>query len=308
MKVWITGATGMVGRNLLEHPKASSNKLLIPSRSELDLRDKRAILVWLEKNEPESVIHAAGKVGGIQANIANPAEFLSTNLEIGVNVISSCIQLGIKKFINLGSSCMYPKNAKNPLSTESLLTNSLEPTNEGYALSKIACQRLCQYHSEENIDSHFKTLIPCNIYGKYDSFKKEDSHLIPSIIRKIHEAKSEGLNQVEIWGNGKARREFMYAEDLVDAIWFCLERITELPNSTNIGMGYDYTILEYYKYISEILEYNGSFKFNLNQPEGMKQKIVEIDFISKLNWKHKINLRKGIKLTYDYFKLISGEK
>ena len=302
MKVWITGATGMVGRNLIEHEKANLYQLLIPNKSELNLLDKESILNWLDKHHPDAVIHAAGKVGGIQANIANPTEFLAKNIEIGLNVITSCMKFNIKKFINLGSSCMYPKAAKNPLTVDSLLTNALEPTNEGYALSKIVSQRLCQYYTQENIDSNYKTLIPCNIYGKYDSFKEEDSHLVPSIIRKIHEAKVKRINQVEIWGSGKARREFMYAEDLADAIWFCLENIKKLPNSTNIGLGYDYTIMDYYKNISEILNYKGTFQINLSKPEGMKQKIVAIDVISQLGWKHNTEFKKGIEITYAYFK------
>ena len=302
MKVWITGASGMVGRNLIEHQKANKYQLLIPTRNELNLLNKESIINWLKQNTPDAVIHAAGKVGGIQANIAKPTEFLTSNIEIGLNVITSCMKFNIKKLINLGSSCMYPKEAKNPLNVDCILTNSLEPTNEGYALSKIVSQRLCQYYTQNNIDSNYKTLIPCNIYGKYDSFKEEDSHLVPSIIRKIHEAKEKGINQVEIWGSGKARREFMYAEDLADAIWFCLENISKLPHSTNIGLGYDYTIMEYYKNIAEILNFKGTFQINLNKPEGMKQKIVEIDIISQLGWKHNIEFKKGIEITYAYFK------
>jgi len=302
MKVWITGATGMVGRNLIEHAKAEHHQLLTPSRADLNLLDKESIINWLDKYKPDAVIHAAGKVGGIQANIANPTEFLTSNIEIGLNVITSCMKFNIKKLINLGSSCMYPKEAKTPSNVDCILTNSLEPTNEGYALSKIVSQRLCQYYTQNNIDSNYKTLIPCNIYGKYDSFKEEDSHLVPSIIRKIHEAKVKGINHVEIWGSGKARREFMYAEDLADAIWFCLENISKLPHSTNIGLGYDYTIMEYYKNIAEILNFKGTFKMNLNKPEGMKQKIVEIDVISQLGWKHNIEFKKGIEITYAYFK------
>ena len=302
MRVWITGATGMVGKNLISHPKANNYELLIPNRNELNLENKESIKSWLDKYQPEAVIHAAGKVGGIHANIDNPTEFLLTNVLIGLNVITSCMNLGIRKVINLGSSCMYPKKANNPLGIESLLTGSLEPTNEGYALAKIICQRLCKYYSKENKLAKYKTLIPCNIYGKYDSFKKEDAHLVPSIIRKIHEAKLNGTNQIEIWGSGEARREFMYAEDLADAIWFCLENINNLPESINIGLGYDFTINEYYKKIAEILNYKGTFKHDLKKPEGMKKKIVEIGMISKLGWKHKTDLKNGIEITYDYFK------
>ena len=308
MKVWITGASGMVGKNLIEHPEAKKYKLLIPNRNELDLLKKESIINWLEKYKPDAVIHAAGKVGGIQANIANPTDFLSINLEIGVNVITSCMKSNVRKLINLGSSCMYPKQAKNPLKVEYLLTSSLEPTNEGYGLSKIISQRLCQYYCRDNFNSFYKTLIPCNIYGKYDSFKEKDAHLLPSIIRKVHQAKLENCNQVEIWGSGKARREFMFAEDLADAIWFCLKNISKLPDSTNIGLGYDFSILEYYKTVSKILNYQGRFIHNFNKPEGMKQKLVDIDIIKKLGWKNQTELKKGIKITYDYFKSTIGNE
>ena len=301
MKVWITGGSGMVGKNLVEHSKSINYQILIPTRYELDLRNKEAIVNWLSAERPDCVIHAAGKVGGIHANIAHPTEFLSENVEMGVNVITSCIKSGINKLINLGSSCMYPKEAQNPLKVESLLTSPLETTNEGYALSKIVCQKLCEYHSKQNVNSDFKTLIPCNIYGKYDSFNEEDSHLIPSIIKKVYEAKLNGNNQIKVWGKGTVRREFMYAEDLADAIWFCLENIDKLQNSTNIGLGYDFTVLEYYKIVSEILDYKGTYKMELNKPEGMKQKIVDIEAITKMGWKHKTDIRKGIQLTYDYF-------
>ncbi len=300
-KVLITGSNGMVGKNLLEHEKAKSYKLLTPTRNELNLQDKNDVLFWIERNKPDLVIHAAGKVGGIQANIADPELFLTANLEIGVNLINACNEFGVKNLINLGSSCMYPRNASNPLKEINILNGELEPTNEGYALAKICIQRLCDYLSKKDHSLNYKTLIPCNIYGKFDSFQKSKSHLLPSIISKISYAKKEKHSSVEIWGTGKVRREFMYAGDLADAIWYCLERIQNLPSSLNIGLGYDYSILEYYQAVSEVLGFDGDFTFNINKPEGMKQKLVDITMIKKLGWFSKTSLKEGVEKTCKFY-------
>ena len=300
-KVLITGSSGMVGKNLIEHEKAKSYKLLIPRRNELNLQNKNDVLFWIENNKPDFVIHAAGKVGGIQANIAEPELFLTANLELGINLLNACSELGIKNLINLGSSCMYPRNASNPLKENDILNGELEPTNEGYALAKVCIQRLCDYFSKKDKSLNYKTLIPCNIYGKFDSFEKDKSHLLPSIIAKISSAKKEKDNSVEIWGTGKVRREFMYAGDLADSIWFCLERIKNLPSCLNIGLGFDYSILEYYQAVSEVLGFDGNFTFNTKKPEGMKQKLVDISMIKKLGWESKTSLKEGIEKTCNFY-------
>ena len=300
-KVLITGSSGMVGKNLIEHEKAKSYKLLIPRRNELNLQNKNDVLFWIENNKPDFVIHAAGKVGGIQANIAEPELFLTANLELGINLLNACSELGIKNLINLGSSCMYPRNASNPLKENDILNGELEPTNEGYALAKVCIQRLCDYFSKKDKSLNYKTLIPCNIYGKFDSFEKDKSHLLPSIIEKISSAKKEKDNSVEIWGTGKVRREFMYAGDLADSIWFCLERIKNLPSCLNIGLGFDYSILEYYQAVSEVLGFDGDFTFNTKKPEGMKQKLVDISMIKKLGWESKTSLKEGIEKTCNFY-------
>tara|TARA_B100000579_G_scaffold100186_1_gene79689 strand:- start:582 stop:1502 length:921 start_codon:yes stop_codon:yes gene_type:complete len=301
MRVLLTGGTGMVGRNIKEHQSASSYHILSPSRQELDLTNREQIRNYLQTNSPEYIIHAAGLVGGIHANIANPSKFLVENLEIGCNLISEAASLGVKNIINLGSSCMYPKNGPNPLKEEYLLNGFLEPTNEGYAIAKIAAQRLCEYLRIEDNSRNYITLMPCNLYGKYDNYNPNRSHLIASIIVKLQEAKVNNKNSVEIWGDGSVRREFMYAKDFADAVWFALPKIKEMPSIINIGIGKDYSIFDYYKKISEILGFEGSFTFNLSKPTGMKRKLLDVKKINDLGWFPMHNLELGIKKTYSHY-------
>jgi len=301
MRVLLTGGTGMVGSNIKEHQKAINYCVLSPSRKELDLTNKEQIRSYLKTNKPEYIIHAAGLVGGIHANIANPSKFLIENLEIGCNLISEAASLGVKNIINLGSSCMYPKDGPNPLKEEYLLKGFLEPTNEGYAIAKIAAQRLCDYLRIEDNSRNYITLMPCNLYGKYDNYNPNRSHLIASIIVKLQEAKINNKNSVEIWGDGSVRREFMYSKDFADAVWFALPKIKEMPNIINIGIGKDYSILDYYKKISEILGFEGTFTFNLGKPTGMKKKLLDVTKINDLGWFPRHNLGLGIKKTYSHY-------
>ncbi|WP_269611124.1 GDP-L-fucose synthase family protein [Prochlorococcus marinus] len=301
MRVLLTGGTGMVGRNIKEHHDACNYSVLTPSRKELDLTNREQIRSYLKANRPEYIIHAAGLVGGIHANIANPSKFLIENLEIGCNLISEAAIMGVKNIINLGSSCMYPKNGPNPLKEEYLLNGLLEPTNEGYAIAKIAAQRLCDYLRFEDKSRNYITLMPCNLYGKYDNYNPKRSHLIASIIVKLHTAKLNNIKQIEIWGDGTVRREFMYAKDFADAVWFSLPRIKELPNVINIGRGEDYSIFDYYKKISKILGFEGSFTFNLSKPTGMKQKLLDVKKINDLGWFPRYDLELGINKTYSHY-------
>ena len=208
----------MVGQNFLEHPDIADFDVLAPRRTELDLLNYNAIETYLSIHKPDLVIHAAGKVGGIQANIREPVGFLMDNLDMGRNLVWASHQAGVKHLINLGSSCMYPRNHSKPLHEDMVLKGELEPTNEGYALAKVMTAKLCEYIMRENDCYQYKTLIPCNIYGRYDNFDPAQSHLVPAIIHKINQAKQKGQQIVEIWGDGKARREFMYAGDLADAM------------------------------------------------------------------------------------------
>tara|TARA_B100000214_G_scaffold375469_1_gene361985 strand:- start:906 stop:1826 length:921 start_codon:yes stop_codon:yes gene_type:complete len=301
MKIFITGGNGMVGKNLLEHPFCKRHEIMAPSRKNLDLTKKERILSFLKDNEPDLIIHCAGLVGGIHANIANPSGFLFDNLEIGCNLISAAASMGIKKLINLGSSCMYPRNALNPLKEDQLLQGELEPTNEGYALAKVCAQRLCQYLTYEDSSLQYITLMPCNLYGKYDNFSPERSHLIASIIRKLHHAKSNNLQSVDVWGDGTVRREFMLASDLADAVWFCVNLIDRLPNVINVGVGSDRTILEYFLSGAKVIGYDGKFNFDTTKPAGMKQKLLDVSKLSQLGWESKTSLEDGLKTTYDHY-------
>ncbi len=220
MKIFLTGGNGMVGKNILHFSKANNYEFLHPTSKELDLKNYGAVSDYIKLHKPDFIIHAAGFVGGIQANIANPVKFLTENLEIGKNIILAAKENNVKHFMNLSSSCMYPRNAKNPLSEELILQGELEPTNEGYALAKIITTRLCEYIHKEDNTFLYKTVIPCNLYGKYDKFSPEHSHMVPAVIKKIYEAKVSNQNQIDIWGDGLSRREFMYVEDLADFI-FC---------------------------------------------------------------------------------------
>ena len=301
MRVLITGSKGLVGKNTATHVSANNHELLIPGKEELNLLDANQTNRWLRENNPELIIHCAGRVGGIQLNMQNPDKFLYENTVIGLNLINSAFCNGIPNLINLGSSCMYPRNTNNPIKTKQILSSELEPTNEGYALSKICIERYCKYLTNKNKSLNYKTLIPCNIYGKYDNFHPEFSHMIPGVIRRIHEAKVRHKSSVEIWGSGEARREFMYCEDLADAIWFCVERIESLPQSINIGMGKDFSILEYYKSIQEVIDFKGEFYLNKNKPIGMKQKLIDSSEINKFGWHPKFSLKEGLAATYNYF-------
>ena len=298
MRILLTGGTGMVGRNIKEHKIARRHLLLSPSRNELDLTKKEQIRGYLNSTYPDCIIHSAGLVGGIHANIANPSKFLLENIEIGCNLIAEAANMGIKNFINLGSSCMYPKNASNPLKEDYLLGGSLEPTNEGYALAKIAAQRLCDYLRIEDKSLNYITLMPCNLYGKYDNYNPERSHLIASIIVKLHNAKLNNEHTVEVWGDGTVRREFMYVQDFADAVWHLLPLIKTLPNIINVGTGIDYSILDYYTKAAETIGFDGKFEFNLNKPIGMKQKLLNVKKISDLGWIPKHDLYSGLEKTY----------
>ncbi|MBF0192694.1 MAG: GDP-L-fucose synthase [Magnetococcales bacterium] len=301
MRILITGGRGMVGRNFQEHPNARHYEVLAPTSRELDLLDYAAVETWIRAHQPDLVVHAAGKVGGIQANVREPVRFLLDNLDMGRNVVWASRQLGVKRLINLGSSCMYPRNGHNPLTEEQVLQGELEPTNEGYALAKVTVARLCEYIGRESPEFQYKTLIPCNIYGRHDTFDPLRSHMIPAIIHKLHEANRLGSNRVEIWGDGTARREFMYAGDLADGMWRAVEQFDTLPAMMNVGLGYDLTVNEYYAAAARVVGYSGVFYHDTTKPIGMKQKLVSIDKAVRWGWRSKISLEEGLAQTYAYY-------
>ncbi len=301
MKILLTGAGGMVGKNILYLANEHNHTFLSPNRLDLDLLSVDQVRSYLERHKPDLIIHAAGVVGGIQANISSPVKFLVDNMQMGINLLIEARRCGIGRVLNLASSCMYPRDAANPLSEDLILKGELEPTNEGYALAKVTSTRLCEYICREDASFLYKTIIPCNLYGPFDKFSPENSHMIPAVIRKLHEAKLAKSGSVEIWGDGEARREFMYAEDLADFIFFCLEKYSSLPQNLNVGLGFDYSINEYYSAAAEVVGFNGSFSHDLTKPVGMKQKLIDASLLEEFGWRHKTDLKEGLMKTYKFY-------
>ena len=301
MKIILTGSRGMVGHNITEHPMATNHEILSPTSKELNLLDVVAVQSYIKVNKPDMIIHAAGIVGGIQANMAKPVRFLVDNMQMGLNILMASKEFGVTRFMNLSSSCMYPRDAKNPLSEELILKGELEPTNEGYALAKVASTRLCEYINREEESYLYKTVIPCNLYGKYDKFDPDHSHMIPAVIRKINDAKDKDIESIDIWGDGLARREFMYATDFADFVYYAIDNFETMPQNINVGLGHDYTINEYYQKIANTVGYQGSFTHDLSRPTGMQQKLIDDTKLINFGWQYQTTLEQGIQKTYDYF-------
>jgi GDP-L-fucose synthase len=297
----ITGSNGMVGHNLLENENITKHNILKPSSSELNLLNYNDARNYLKYTKPDMIVHCAGKVGGIQANSRDLYGFFTDNAVMGINVVKAAKERGIKKLLNLSSSCVYPRNCKNPLKEKYILTGELEPTNEGYALAKLSAQKMCEYISMEYNGYLYKTLIPCNLYGRWDKFDDGNSHMIPAVIKKTHDAIKKGKNTIEIWGDGSARREFMYAADLASCIAKVIEKFEYVPNIMNVGIGVDYSINEYYETIKKALGYKGNFTYNKSKLVGMKQKLLDITSQIQFGWQPSTSLEEGVKKTYMYF-------
>ena len=301
MKILITGARGMVGKNILEHKSASQYTILAPTSKELNLLSSLEVSKYFTEHKPDIVIHCAAIVGGIQANIKEPVRFLVENTDMGRNVLLAAREANVSKVINMASSCMYPKDHQGLLEEELILTGPLEPTNEGYAIAKISTMRLGQYINKESGKTVFKTIVPCNLYGRWDKFSEANSHMVPAVIKKIHKAVKDNEKSVEIWGAGNARREFMYTADLADFVFFALEHWERIPEIINIGLGVDHSVNEYYQAVAKILNYKGEFHHDLTKPEGMKRKLVSTKKADELGWKAKTSLEEGIKKTYEFY-------
>jgi nucleoside-diphosphate-sugar epimerase len=301
MKILLTGANGMVGKNILEVSLNHKHQFLSPSSHELNLLDTVSVNRYIQAHKPDMIIHAAGIVGGIQANMAQPVKFLVENMQMGLNILTAANDCNIINFLNLSSSCMYPRDAVNPLSEDLILKGELEPTNEGYALAKVTSTRLCEYITKENSARMYKTIIPCNLYGQFDKFDPDHSHMIPAVIRKLDEAQKNNLTEIDIWGDGEARREFMYAEDLAQFIFYAIDNFELMPQNLNVGLGHDYSINDYYQAIANVVGFVGTFKHDLTKPVGMKQKLIDDTRLSEFGWSHKTTLVAGIQNTYDYY-------
>ncbi|MFX0546617.1 GDP-L-fucose synthase family protein [Roseovarius sp. S1116L3] len=300
-RMLLTGGRGMVGSNIREHALAREWEILAPTSAELDLTDTGATAAYIAEHVPDIVVHAAGRVGGIQANMANPVAFLDINTAIGRNVIMGARSAGVPRLLNLASTCIYPREAQGPLTEEMVLTGPLEPTNEGYALAKIMALRLCQYIRAETPEMQYKTLIPCNLYGRHDSFDAAASHMVPAVIAKIHEAREAGRETVDIWGDGTARREFMYAGDLAGAVLRAAADVDALPDLMNVGVGTDHSVNDYYAAAAQVIGWTGTFAHDLTKPVGMKQKLCDTSRQTGWGWIPQTDLQAGMAATYHFY-------
>lgn len=304
-KIYIAGHRGMVGSAIWRKLEAEGYSNLIGKTSnELDLRDQKAVTEFFKTEKPEVVIDAAARVGGILANSEYPYQFLMENLQIQNNLIDTAHKLEVEKFIFLGSSCIYPKMAPQPLKEEYLLTDSLEPTNEWYAIAKIAGVKACEAIRKQ-FGKDYVSLMPTNLYGTHDNFDLKTSHVLPAMIRKFHEAKLKAdrtghSEPVQLWGSGRPMREFLFVDDLADAVCFALEN--KLPeNLYNIGTGEDLTIKELAELIQRTVGHTGEIVWDSSKPDGTPRKLMNVDKMKDAGWKYAVNLEHGIQKTYDWF-------
>ncbi len=299
-KIFVAGHKGMVGSAITRCLRRKGCDNLVQATSdELDLRNTADVNRFFDENRPRFVFLAAAKVGGIYANDAYPAEFLYDNLMIEANVIHAAHQFGVEKLLFLGSSCIYPKFASQPVREDSLLTGELEPTNEAYAIAKIAGIKLCQAYTKQ-YGSRFISVMPTNLYGYGDNYHPENSHVLPALLRRFHEAKAENRPEVVIWGTGKPLREFMFADDLAEACVFLMEHYED-PAPINVGTGEEVTILELANMIREVVGYTGQIAFDPTKPDGTPRKLMDSSRLHALGYKHNITLRDGLTKTYADF-------
>jgi GDP-L-fucose synthase len=299
-KIFVAGHRGMLGSALVRRLEAQDfTNLLTRDRSQLDLSDESAVANFFDEARPDIVILAAAKVGGIKDNKDFPDEFLMNNLRIKNNVICSAHKTGVRKLLFLGSSCLYPKLAPQPIPENALLTGPLEPTNEAYAIAKIAGIKLCQAYARE-YDAKFVSVMPTNLYGPNDNFDLESSHVLAALLRKAHEAKTRGDKTLEVWGTGEARREFLHVDDLAAACLLLLEKYNS-PEIINIGCGEDITIRELAELISDVVGFNGELVWDKTKPDGTPRKLLDVTRIRALGWRPAIPLRQGIAQTYQWF-------
>jgi GDP-L-fucose synthase len=299
-RIYVAGHRGLVGSALMRRLAASGfGMVLTASRDQLDLRDQAAVSYWFKANRPEYVILAAGTVGGILANSTRPAEFIYDNMMIHATVVHSAHVFGVKKLLYLGSSCIYPRECEQPMTEDMLLSGALEPTNESYAIAKIAGIKLGQAYRRQYGDD-FISAMPTNLYGPNDNFDLTSSHVLPALIRKFHDAKIDGRAEVAVWGSGRPRREFLHVDDLADACVYLMEHYSDLEH-VNVGTGLDLTIRELAEMVRDVVYPAAAIVFDPSKPDGTPRKLLDVSKLHAIGWRHTIALEDGVKATYDWF-------
>jgi GDP-L-fucose synthase len=298
-RVWVAGHRGMVGAGLVRRLKMENSTILTVDRNTLDLRDGHAVAAWMKANKPQAVIVASAKVGGIVANATYPADFLFDNLAIETSIIHGAFQTGVEKLLFLGSSCIYPKFAPQPITEDTLLTGPLEPTNEWYAIAKIAGLKMCQaYRRQHGCD--FISALPTNLYGPGDNFDLTTSHVIPALMRKAHEARQNGVKTITIWGTGTPKREFLHVDDCASALIHLLKYYSD-DSHVNVGSGTDVTIDELAGLVMQAVGFEGTLEHDTSKPDGTPRKLMSNDKLAAMDWTHSISLQDGLKATYQWF-------
>ncbi len=299
-KIFIAGRGGQVGSAIERKFRSEGMNNIIGLRSrEMDLREQSVVRDYFDRERPEYVILAAAKVGGIMANIQSPAEFLYDNLAIQNSIIEASRIYGVKKLLFLASSCIYPRLAPQPMKEEYLMDGKLEPTNEGYAIAKIAGLKLCEFYNKQ-YGTDYISVMPCNIYGYGDNFSPTRSHVVAALIRKVYEAKMSGAETIPMWGTGVARRELMFVDDLADACYYLFDTYSG-NEFFNVGTGTDVSIKELVELIMDVVDYHAELKFDTSKPDGMPRKLMDVSKLTKAGWTAKVNLREGLEKTYAYF-------
>ena len=308
-KIYIAGHRGMVGSAIVRQLESRGfTNLLIRSHTELDLTKQAQVQAFFQQEKPDYVILAAGKVGGIHANNTYPADFIYQNIMIEANVINSAYENNVKRLLLLGSTCIYPRAVEQPMREEALLTGLLEPTNEPYAIAKIAGIKLCESYNRQH-DTDYRSVMPTNLYGSNDNFHPENSHVIPGLMRRFHEAKINNDTELTVWGTGKAMREFLYVDDMAEASLYILElskksyqaNTRSTLSHINIGSGIDISIRELAEIMKEVVGFNGKLNFDSSRPDGAPRKLIDVSRLLNMGWKYNINLKDGLRMTYNWY-------
>ncbi len=308
-KIYIAGHLGLVGSAIVRQLEARGfTNLLMRTRKELDLTNQAAVQAFFKNEQPDYVIHAAGKVGGIHANNTYPADFIYQNIMMEANVINSAYENKVKRLLFLGSTCIYPKAVEQPMREDAILTDTLEPTNEPYALAKIAGIKLCESYNRQH-DTDFRSVMPTNLYGINDNFHPKNSHVIPALMRRFHEAKMNNDTEVVVWGTGNAMREFLYVDDMAAASLFVLEldeqtyqaNTKPMLSHINIGTGVDITIREMAETMKQVVGFEGELTFDITKPDGAPRKLIDVSRLSDIGWEYTTELKEGLKKTYKWY-------